>query len=131
MAELTEPIKKKRGRPKKSAPSDEKQKSETKQFPLTFKCNSELELDLYNHLTSKLYRGAYIKEILIREMVKERPDLALKHGLQNYAPAAPVITQSEPVTVPAAPEPEPAAPAEEPKEEPPKIKRGKNTLSMF
>ena len=137
-----QPIKKKRGRPRKTPEVvEQKPKSETKQFPITFKCNSDLEMDLYDHLVNKYYRGAYIKEVLIREMFAERPDLALKYGVARpqvtpqpiqYAPPIQQVAPAE-IIPEAEVEPDPIV-EEEPEpvvEEPPKIKRGADTLNMF
>lgn len=143
--------KRKRGRPRKTPIDQPKQRSETKQFPLTFKCNSDLEMDLYNHLVGKYYRGAYIKELLIHEMFLERPDLAVKYGATVSRPTAPppIVYNQEPIQddpivnieveeeITEEPESvikedqEPIIENVEEETEPPKPKRGMDTLSMF
>lgn len=138
-----------------SAPS---KKSEVKQMPLTFKVKNELEMELYSFLKGKLYRGAFIKEVLLSAMFKERPDLAIKYNVsipidapqQNHAAAYTGQTQTdstqhkgesaEPPSVyhesMPAEEPEPvgedAEPGEDVEEEDSvTVTRGMNTLSMF
>lgn len=56
-------------------------KPPTPQISLTFKRNSPIEMELYNHLQNKFYQGAYIKELLINQMLRERPDLAEKYNI--------------------------------------------------
>lgn len=129
----------KKGRPKKAPAA--KKKSVTKQIPLTFKCKNELEMDLYNHLESKYYRGAYIKELLIRQMFAERPDIAKKYGNMvqepavNYSPTVEVVKDDPVVKADPVVEVDSVEVIEDDPlvedETPPKITRGGNTLNMF
>lgn len=82
---VQEDTKAKAAKPKKEKPP---------QISLTFKRNSPIELDLYEHLQNKFYQGAYIKELLINQMLKERPDLAEKYTFT--APLDPIDPQQQP-----------------------------------
>ena len=95
-----------------------KKKSEVKQISLTFKCKSDLEMQLYNHLMGKMNRGAYIKELLLKDM------------MGNTSPSYSNVPVN-PEPVPVNPEPVPVNPEPIQTQEKPKIKRGLGTLSQF